>query len=122
MKFVPFDGQFGKLIVRHLEAGLHLEAGFVGILVQLGTNVEPGFGGRAADQIDHDLAADQGTPAPVVGDVAEHAMFDLVPLAGSGWKVTDLDRDVDFVGQPLQLAFPQADPISVAAATIRRNQ
>src|SRR5690242_19871308 len=116
MKRVPLEGQFGKLCVRHLETS------FVGILVQLGTDVEPCFGGRAADQIDHDLAADQGTSAPVVGDVAEHPMFDLVPLAGSRWKVTDLDREAEVIGQLLHLAFPQADPIAVAAATIRRNQ
>ena len=60
MKLVPLEGQFSKLFVRHLEPG------FVGILVQLGPNVEPCFGGRAADQIDHDLAADQGASAPVV--------------------------------------------------------
>src|SRR3954447_13031870 len=116
MKLVPLEGQFSKLFVRHLEPG------FVGILVQLGANVEPCFGGRAADKIDHDLAAGQGASAPVVGDVAEHPMFDRVPLAGSGWKVTDLDRDAELIGQLLQLAFPQANPISVAAATIRRNQ
>src|SRR4029450_4736571 len=114
MKLVPLEGQFSKLFVRHLEPS------FVGILVQLGPNAEPCLGGRAADQIDHDLAADQGASAPVVGDVAEHPMFDLVPLAGSGWKVTDLDLDAELIGQLLQLAFPQ--PISVAAATIRRNQ
>src|SRR5689334_781340 len=116
MKRVPLDGQFGKLRVGHLETSL------VGILVQLGTDAEPCFGGRAADQIDHDLAADQGTSAPVVGDVAEHPMFDLVPLAGSGGKVTDLDREAEVIGQLLHLAFPQADPIAVAAATIRRDQ
>src|SRR5687768_10477999 len=114
MKLVPLEGQFSKLFVRYLEPS------FVGILVQLGPNVKPCFGGRAADQIDHDLAADQGASAPVVGDVAEHPMFDLVPLAGSGWKVTDLDLDAELIGQLLQLAFPQ--PIPVAAATIRRNQ
>ena len=116
MKLVPLEGQFSKLFVRHLEPR------FVGILVQLGANVEPCFGGRAADQIDHDLAADQGASAPVVGDVAEHPMFDRVPLAGSGWKVTDLDLNAELIGQLLQLAFPQADPIPVGAATIRRNQ
>src|SRR4051812_6157564 len=116
MKLVPLEGQFSKLFVRHLEPS------FVGILVQLGANVEPCFGGRAADQIDHDLAANQGASAPVVGDVAEHPMFDRVPLAGSGWKVTDLDLNAELIGQLLQLAFPQADPIPVGAATIRRNQ
>src|SRR4051794_3896737 len=114
MKLVPLEGQFSKLFVGHLEPS------FVGILVQLGANVEPGFGGRAADQIDHDLAADQGASAPVVGDVAEHLMFDRVPLAGSGWKVTDLDLDAELIGQLLQLAFPHPRP--VGAATIRRNQ
>src|SRR3954467_1665965 len=49
-------------------------------------------------------------------------MFDRVPLAGSGWKVTDLDLDAELIGQLLQLAFPHADPIPVGAATIRRNQ
>src|ERR687891_1736476 len=93
MKLVPLEGQFSKLFVRHLEPR------FVGILVQLGANVEPCFGGRAADQIDHDLAADQGASAPVVGDVAEHPMFDRVPLAGSGWKVTDLDLNAELIGQ-----------------------
>src|SRR4051794_15820904 len=114
MKLVPLEGQFSKLFVRHLEPR------FVGILVQLGPNVEPCFGGRAADQIDHDLAAGQGASAPVVGDVAEHPMFDRVPLAGSGWKVTDLDLNAELIGQLLQLAFPP--PIPVGAATIRRNQ
>src|SRR3954464_5546615 len=69
MKLVPLEGQFSKLLVRHLEPG------FVGILVQLGPKVEPGFGGRAADQIDHDLAADERLAPPVVGDVAEHPML-----------------------------------------------
>src|SRR5260370_4898473 len=58
MKFVPLDGQFGKLLVAHLEARL------LGVFVQLGTNAEPLIGGRAADQIDHDLAAHPRTAAP----------------------------------------------------------
>src|SRR4051812_9599161 len=116
MKLVPLEGQFSKLFVRHLEPG------FVGILVQLGANVEPCFGGRAADQIDHDLAADQGASAPVVGDVAEHRLFDRFPFAVSGGKVTDLDPDADPTAHLLHPAFPKATPISFATATIRRNQ
>src|SRR3954447_12809978 len=53
MKLVPLEGQFSKLLVRHLEPR------FVGILVQLGPNVKRCCGGCPADQIDHDLAADQ---------------------------------------------------------------
>src|SRR6266436_2974087 len=85
VKFIPLDGQLRKFLVGHLEAGL------IGVFVQFRANVEPFIGGRAADQVDHDLATDQGATSPVVGDVAEHPMFDLVPLAGSRWKVANLD-------------------------------
>ena len=44
-------------------------------------------GGCAADQIDHDLPTDQRPASPVGGDVAEHAMFNLVPFAGAGREV-----------------------------------
>src|SRR3954468_10897600 len=64
MKLVPLEGQFSKLFVRHLEPS------FGSILLQQGPKVEPRFGGGGADQIGHDLAADQGASAPVVGDVA----------------------------------------------------
>jgi hypothetical protein len=42
----------------------------------------------------------------------------LVPLAGPRGQVVHLDGDADFVGQTLQLAFPQADAIAVGAAAV----
>ena len=38
--------------------------------------------------------------------VAEHAVLDLVPLAGSGREMTDLDRQPQLVGEFLQLSSP----------------
>src|SRR3954453_4327815 len=46
----------------------------------------------------------------------------LFHLLVSGGIVTDLDLEAEIIGELLHLAFPQADPISVAAATIGRNQ
>jgi len=39
-----------------------------------------------SNKIDHHLAAQQRASAPVVGDVAEHAVLDLVPLLVPGGK------------------------------------
>lgn len=35
--------------------------------------------------------ARQRPTSPVFGDPAEHPMFDFIPLAGPGWKMTDGD-------------------------------
>jgi hypothetical protein len=42
-------------------------------------------------------------------------MLDLVPLAGAGREVTDLDRQAGLGGQALQLDRPQAHAIAVGA-------
>src|ERR1700730_5492316 len=49
-------------------------------------------------------------------------MLDLVPFAGAGGQMTDRDGNAEFVGQGLQLAFPEAYPHAVAAATIGGDQ
>jgi hypothetical protein len=45
-------------------------------------------------------------------------VLDLVPLAGAGRQVADLDVKAEFVCQLLQFAFPQPYPRAVAAAAI----
>jgi hypothetical protein len=47
-------------------------------------------------------------------------MLDLVPFAGSGRIVTNRDSHPGFVAQCLQVQFPGALPIPVAAAAVRR--
>src|SRR5262252_11221484 len=69
--------------------------------------VRPGFGGRSRDQLDNHPIADKGLGTPVLADEGEQAVFDLVPLAGAGRQVADHDVEAEFVGQLLQLAFPQ---------------
>ena len=46
--------------------------------------------------------------APVLADVGEEPVLDLVPLAGSRWEVTHRDSQPGFVGQLLQLHVSKA--------------
>src|SRR6266446_10459258 len=77
-----------------------------------------GFGCSGRDQLDDHAIADEWLGAPVLTDEGEEAVLDLVPLAGAGRQVADHDVEVEFVGQFLQFAFPQADPRAIAAAAI----
>jgi hypothetical protein len=58
------------------------------------------------DEIDDDLVADQWLATPVLTDVGEQAMFNLVPFAGARREVTDRDLESCFVGELLQFPFP----------------
>ena len=48
-----------------------------------------------------------GVAAPGLGDVAEHAVLDLVPLRGAGRIVADLESQPGRIGQRLQFELPQ---------------
>ena len=85
-------------------------------------HVEPCLRCRRCDQLDDDLAADQRLAAPVLGDEGEEPMLDTVPFAGAGWVVSDGDGQSGFVGEGLELAFPQANTNAVAATAIGRDQ
>ena len=50
---------------------------------------QSGLGRSVGNQVDNHFEAYQGAGSPVLGDEAEQPMFNLVPFAGSGWKVTD---------------------------------
>ncbi len=50
----------------------------------------------------------KGLASPIAGDVTEHTVFDLVPLAGTRWKVADFNRLADFIGELLELQLPEA--------------
>ena len=116
MKIVAFDGNGGEFLIRDLDSQ------GIGIFIQGGLDTQSGLSGRATNQVDHDLPADQGTTTPVGRDVTEQAMFDLVPLTGSRRAVTDLESQPQFIGQFLQFPSPPAHPVTMAAATVGGNQ
>jgi hypothetical protein len=48
---------------------------------------ETGIRGGIANQFDDDFVVDQRQAAPILRNVAEHPMFDLVPFAGARRKM-----------------------------------
>src|SRR5438093_2713716 len=93
-----------------------LHPGGIALLVQAGSDLQPGLRGGAPDQLDDHLVTDQRLPAPVLGDVAEHAMLDLVPLAGAGREVADGDPQPRLRGHLMQPGFPESGAVAVTHA------
>src|ERR1035441_8536349 len=112
--WAQLDG--GKLLLAHPDPFRVLAC------VQLALNAKAGSCGGGCDQVDDDFMAHQRFAAPVLRDEGEQAVLDLVPLAGSWRKVADRDLQSGFVGEFLQLQFPQPHARSVAASTVRCNQ
>src|SRR5207302_10629635 len=92
------------------------------VVVDLAADGEACLCGGCGNQIDDDAIADERLGAPVLTDEGEQAVLNLVPLAGARRQVVDDDVDAKLVGQLLQLALPQAQARSIAAATLGGDQ
>ena len=108
---VPFwmERVSGYVEARHFGVG-DLYALCVGVAIELAANLQTGFGRCVGDQFDDDEEAGEGRRAPVLGDVAKHAVLDLVPLRSPWRVVADLNDQTGFVRELLegQLPEPQA--------------
>lgn len=74
------------------------------------------------NEIDDHLARFQGATPPVGRDVAKHAAFDLVPLIRARREMAHRDALSGLIREPLQLAFPQSRPVTIAASGIGGDQ
>ena len=74
------------------------DAFFVGSFVERALNAQPGFGCCCGDEFDYGHSADKRTGAPVLRDVAEKAVFDLVPLRCARRIVADMDGETYLIG------------------------
>ena len=92
MERVTGDVEGGHLLVGDADAAR------VGARVQLAPDREAGLGGRRADQVHDDAAADQRLGPPVLADEGEQAVLDPVPLAGARRQVMDCDFDPKLIG------------------------
>src|SRR5260370_38607476 len=79
-----------ELNLRHLRVW-NLYAGGVGSVVDLGMDVQPFLGLRSSNEVDVHLQAGERLPSHVLADKREQTVFDLVPLALTGWKVAARD-------------------------------
>ena len=101
MKVSAFEVYCGEFI------GCDRDAGRVAAAVESRADLQSCFGRRVGDEIDDDLVADQWLAAPVLCDVAEHSVFDLVPLAGARREVADVDGQAQLGCQVLQGYLPE---------------
>src|SRR3989454_11304365 len=109
--------------VRGQADGLHLLLGdFNTGLILVGVDGRFDFqsrlGGGAANELYDRSATDQRASAPVLGNMAEHPMLDLVPFAGTRRKVTHRNVQTQIRGKVLQFHFPEARPVAVSAASV----
>ena len=81
-------------------------------------HAESGLRCRRANQGNDGFPADERTTTPVLCDVGEEPVLDLIPLARSWWKVTDVYFQPAAIGESLELHTPQSGAGGVAAATI----
>ena len=83
-RVVPFRMERVAANVEVLHFGVgDLDALLIGPLIERTLDLEPGFGRRRSDQLDHCSAADEGFGAPVLRDVSEQPVLDLVPLCAA---------------------------------------
>ena len=112
MERVAFD-------VEELHLGLlDPDARLVGALVDGTVDLEAGLGGCGPDQLDDRQSAFERLAAPVLRDVAEHAVLDLVPLRGARRIVVHFECETAVVGELLQLHLPQADAGAVVPSQL----
>ena len=90
--------------------------------VQLGTDRQTATRRRVANQVHHHLQAHQRPTSPVLRDVTEHPVLDLVPLARARWKMAHRDPKPRLVRQLLQLPLPQAVAAPIGTPAVSRDQ
>src|SRR5271166_1199624 len=91
---------------RHLLIG-YLDPLWIGVGVEFAADRQSGLGRGVGDELDHGETAGERVGTPVLGNVAEHAMLDLVPLRGAGGIMADLESQAGVVGKPLQFDLPK---------------
>jgi hypothetical protein len=74
--------------------------------IQCGFNAQPFGCGRIRYQVYYYLVTHKRLAPPILRNVAEHSMLNLVPLTCSGWKVTNMNGYFQFVCRVLQSRFP----------------
>ena len=84
-------------------------AGRVPSRVQLRFDAQPRRGSRVANERDYRLECLERTTTPILGDVTEETMLDLVPFAGAGRKVRHVDGQLKIISRRCSPAFQARD-------------
>jgi hypothetical protein len=89
--------------------GITFDIEAVGAGVEFATHLQAGLGRGRVDQSDHRQTAGQRRAPPILGDVSEQAMLDLVPLGGPRRIMAGHKRDAGFIGQLLEFDLAGRD-------------
>src|SRR6516165_10446184 len=100
----------------------HLDPLLIGVGIELGFYAQARPRSRAPNQVHYDRTTHQWPPPPVLGDVAENPVLDLVPLARPRREVTDGNPQTRLIGQTLQTDLPEPIAAAVAPPGIGRDQ
>ena len=87
-------------------ASTHLDANRIVPRIEGCLDAQPRGGAGTANEADDNLTAQQGLSTPVRGDMAKHAMLDLVPFARARRQMADRHTQPRLIGEPLQLHLP----------------
>ena len=98
------------------------DALLISVLIEFCADSKSLPGSCVADQIDNDGATDERLSTPVLSDVTEHPMFNLVPFARSGGEMANRNLETEIVRELLNRQLPQAQPTPVASAGVRCDQ
>jgi hypothetical protein len=90
---------------RHLTRA-HLDTSRILPRIEGRLDAQPRGGAGIANEADDHLTAEQGLAPPVRGDVAKHAMLDLVPFARARRQMADRHTQPRLIGEPLQRRLP----------------
>ena len=122
-RVVPFRVELIAGDVEALHCGIaDFDALLIAARVERALDFEAGVGGGCADQLDHGKAIGERSAAPVLRDMAEQAVLDLVPLRCAGRIVVDVDHEPGLVGELLQFEFPEPHPRPIRAAAVRHDR
>src|SRR5205814_10350694 len=113
------EGMWVQRQASHLRVGHH-DAGRIATLVQLRLDSQASRRSGVANQRHDGFKRPERTPAPVLCDVAEEAVFDLVPLAGARREMRDVDAEAEVIRDALEARFPRWRAIRSAAARFCR--
>ncbi len=116
MKCVGYQTQLGHFVIGDFPSG------FVSGGIEGGSDLEPLVNTGMGNEINNCRTTDEGASPPVLGDEGEHAVFDLVPLARTGRKVTNMDGHSERIRELLELNLPKAGTVAITAPTVSRDE
>jgi hypothetical protein len=91
--------------------------------VKKSSDIQPFRSFSRTNEFQHRFVIKQRLCCPVVANKRKHAVFNGIPLGGTGWIMTYFNLQPKAVAKTdLQLLFPKPDSVAIASTTIGKNE